>query len=663
MKPSRDDMLRNCARVQQAVGHEAPFSELSANREAADNAAAGKVGFRHLGVEWTEVGRNHIDWSAPQHRHQEWPAQLNRFFHLGPLAAAWRETRQPQFAEAARDYIADWIRAHPSRDGWTIARYDNTLNLCIRIIAWFTAVPALLDSPAFDDQTRGSILESARVQLDYLCEHLSSRMNWRIAQADSLLTNGLRLEGLQGADRWRRLGVHVLNDAFYRQVLPDGAHEERNPSYHEWMTRVFEKYWRMRRAMPELGLVMATGPIARMHDYALGATRPNGAFNAMHDCSGRRTGTEPNSAMEARAAFRREAGLPEMLPPTSQFFPLAGQAFLRDGWGPDATYLTFDATTWGGAHCHLSRNTVQVHAGGRSLVVDPGTLTYEASDPMGPYSKSTRAHSTINLNGWSQSEADPATRFESVPGYDLVASRYEGGYWPADYTWQFKPDHGRGLFARHHRTLLWIRGRCIAVLDQVWHDYAAEAPFLESNWQLSEGKVEVEAEAGRARTCYGDSNVLMLFPLRPAGSTLEVHEGEEKPVRAWLPGEGRYVAAPQICVLVKPAPAGWTDLATILIPFAGERAPEVAAGADSRKGVNRILLRWGDGSSDELLWTGFLARAVDSASGIETDASLVHLTKDGGGRLLQGLVVDGTFIRPFAPHVLPAPETFILPPQ
>ena len=142
-----------------------------------------------------------------------------------------------------------------------------------------------------------------------------------------------------------------------------------------------------------------------------------------------------------------------------------------------------------------------------------------------------------------------------------------------------------------------------------------------------------------------------------------MHEGEEKPVRAWLPGEGRYVAAPQICVLVKPAPAGWTDLATILIPFAGERAPEVAAGADSRKGVNRILLRWGDGSSDELLWTGFLARAVDSASGIETDASLVHLTKDGGGRLLQGLVVDGTFIRPFAPHVLPAPETFILPPQ
>ena len=663
MRPSRDETRHNCALVQRAIGESAPFCELTTDYVTADHAVAGDVAFVHLGVEWTKVGRDRIDWSGPQHRHQEWPAQMNRFYHLGSLASAWRQRRERVYAEAARDYVMDWIRAHPSREGWAPAPYDSTLNLCIRILEWFTALPVMLDSAAFDDAMVEAVLESARVQLNYLCEHLSSRMNWRIAQADSLLTSGLRLSGLQGADRWRRLGVHVLNDAFHRQVLPDGAHEERNPSYHEWMTSVFEKCWRLQGAMPALGLVIETGRIALMLDYSLGATRPNGALNAMHDCTGRRSGVEPNRALEARTAFRREAGLPDELPPTSQFFPCAGQAFLRDGWGPEATYVTFDATTWGGAHCHLSHNAIQLHAGGRSLIVDPGTLTYEASDSMGPYGKSTRAHSTLNLNGWNQSEADPVTRFESVRGYDLVGSRYEGGYWPGDYVWQFAPDHGRGLFASHHRTLLWVRGRFIAVLDQLRHDYADNAPFLESNWQFCEGGVEVDAEAGRVRTCNEDSNVLLLFPLRPAGSILQVHEGEEDPVRGWLPGEGCYVPAPQVSLLVAPVPAWWTELAAVLVPFRGAEPPKVAAAADSRKGVNRLLLRWGDGSSDELLWTGSLARAIDSADGLETDGGLVHLAKAEGERLLQGLVVDGTFLRPLAPDVRPAPCTFTLGPR
>ena len=660
MRLPREVILRNCARLPESVTKDAKFCSLQPDREAADKAVEGVVRFRHLGTTWTEVGRERIDWSGPQHAHQEWRAQLNRFFQLPPLAAAWGETGDERYPEAARDYIVDWIRAHPARADWALAPYDNTLNLCIRMLQWFTVLPALLDSEAFDDETVDAMLGSAQAQLGYLCEHLSSRMNWRIAQADSLLTNALRLEGLEGAERWRTLGLHVLNDAYHRQILPDGAHMERNPSYHAWMTRVFEKYWRLGRAMPELGLVMQAEPIARMHDYALATTRPNGALNAMHDCRGRRTGTEPNLAREARARFRKDAALPDELPPTSQVFPDAGQALLRDGWGEEATYVTFDATTWGLAHCHLSRGAVQLHAGGRSLVVDPGYLTYEASDPFGPYGKATRTHNTLNLNGWNQSEADPASRFECLPGYDLAACRYEGGYWPGQHTWGFRPDHGEGRYARHHRALLWVRGRCIFVLDQLEHDYREHPPFLESNWQLSEGPVEADPDGAWARTCHDDSNVLLLFPLKPGGAVLSVHEGEEDPLRGWLPGEGEYVPAPQLCQLLDPMPAGRAALATVLVPFTGPQAPEVTAEGGFRRGAAYLALRWGDGTSDELYWTDGLSRALDAQDGFETDGALVHLAKDAGGRLTQGLVLDGTFIRPFAPEVRPAPETFAL---
>jgi hypothetical protein len=51
---------------------------------------------------------------------------------------------------------------------------------------------------------------------------------------------------------------------------------------------------------------------------------------------------------------------------------------------------------------------------------------------------------------------------------------------------------------------------------------------------------------------------------------------------------------------------------------------------------------------------------VGTQEGFDTDASLVHLTRGADGRLLQGLAVDGTYIRPFTPQARPAPDTFVL---
>jgi hypothetical protein len=115
-----------------------------------------------------------------------------------------------------------------------------------------------------------------------------------------------------------------------------------------------------------------------------------------------------------------------------------------------------------------------------------------------------------------------------------------------------------------------------------------------------------------------------------------------------------------VSLLLDPIPAGWTDLAAVLIPFSGEGAPEVAAEARASGGASRLTLSWSDGTVDDLFWTGCLARAVGAQEGFESDASLVHLTKQRDGRISQGLVVDATFIRPFAPRVRPAPETFTL---
>ncbi|MCX5658201.1 MAG: heparinase II/III family protein [Planctomycetota bacterium] len=640
-------------------------------RVAADLMVDGVLRFHHLGLKPIKIGRRNVDWSGKHHNHQEWRCQINRFFILPSLVTAYRETRDEKYAETARDLLQDWIAAHPIPPGpasalqWRCQPYDNTLNLAIRLGMWFSTLPALLASPAFEDALAQAAVDSAAAQIEYLVPRIATHMNWRIAQADALLATGIRLDFHPAAEGWRGRGVRILNEAFQRQVLDDGAHAERNPGYHSWMTTVYERYWRLSRQLPELGLRIETAKLARMFDYVVGVTRPNGSFNAMHDCTGRMTGPASDTWLVARARFRAEAGLEAVAAPLSQWFPLAGQAFLRDAWSPDATCVTFDATTWGGSHCHLSRNAVQVHAFGRSLLIDPGTLTYEASDPKASYGRSTRAHATCNFNGFNQSTADPVSRFDTAPGYDVVRSWYKGGYWPNEMNWIFLNGHGDGLYGEHHRTLIWVRGRFILVIDHLFHDRQADSkPDIQCNWPLSPGPVSLDAASGSAVTGHDDANLLMLFALRPAGTTLRVHEGETNPECGWVPGDNAYAAAPLIRMTTPKRDPYDTHLATLLVPFKGKQPPRVEVVGDAVApevdGCGRMVFRWENGDTDEFWFTGRQEVALDQRPGFETDAGLVHLHKDASGKLRRALVVDGTYLLPYTRESRARASTFVV---
>ncbi|MFB3890729.1 MAG: heparinase II/III family protein [Phycisphaerae bacterium] len=663
MQPTREQFLASSARWRQAVDGITDRFAGTVAEEVARRAVAGEVPFRHIGIKFARVGRKDIDWSGPQYRHQEWPAQLNRFFQLRPLAWAYQQTREGQYADAAADYIRDWMRAHPAVADWRIAPYDNTLNLSIRVQSWLHNLPELLGSPRFDDTMLTAVFESVAAQLNYLSKNLRVFGNWRIAQADALLLAGVVLDGAPYAAAWRELAVAVLNDALNRQVLADGAHIERTPGYHEWMCRVFERYWRLGKAMPELGLAIPAEAVARMYDYSLGAQRPSGQCNAMHDSAGDLTGQRPPQWGQDRRRFLRDAGLSDGLPPTSQVFPDAGQALLRDSWDENATYVTFDATRWGGGHCHLSRNAIQIHAFGRTLLADVGTLTYEVSDPMMAHCKSTRAHNTVNLNGWNQSTSDPTTRFETADGYDMVASLYDGGYWPGRYEWRWPQGYGRGIWAQHYRLMLWVHGRFIVVLDDVRHvQQAGEEPTLQMNWQFGPGRLEVDSARRRATTTFGDANLLLMTLLAPAGMEMAVLEGQDHPPAGWMRGADGYVPAPQLRLSAARHAAPQADLVTVLVPFAGRAVPQVAAEAqatgDGRPG--RLVLRWADGQTDTVVWTRRLESAIDQYEGIATDASLLHLARCGDGKLIRGIAIDATRLVPLRSERSPRPGTIVI---
>ena len=294
--------------------------------------------------------------------------------------------------------------------------------------------------------------------------------------------------------------------------------------------------------------------------------------------------------------------------------------------------------------------------------MDPGTLTYETSDPMMAHCKSTRAHNTLNLNGWNQSEANPVSRFAALAGCDFAEAVYSGGYWPGSYQWGWKDGHGAGVWGQHRRSALWIHGRCLIVIDALRADSSSpaeaaelrragaagpERPFAESNWQFSEGGVLADETLRRAQTTHEDSNVLALFPLAPDGARMSLHQGEMDPPRGWLRNENGYRAAPQLCLRAAPAPAQ-SHWVTVLTPFRGRRAPEVEADARmDDAGSGRLVLRWAGGETDTVLWRSLSSgsdAAIGNADGFETDASLVHLRQDADRNLISGVAVDGSYV-------------------
>jgi hypothetical protein len=568
----------------------------------ADDAVRGRVWFRFDGEHVIEVGRRDIDWSGAHRKHHEWPAQLNRFYTLRALAAAWHHGRDEQYAQAARDYLEDWMKARPTRTGWAMGSGDNTLSLAIRIgnsrfPGWSGAIAAFSGSESFDQSLVTRLLDSIAAQLDFLMGNLTTANNWRIAQADTLVATAVRFPELPNASNWRKRGIEIINEAAREQFLPDGAHIERTPGYHWWMAAVLHHYWTLGRALPELGLDIETARVERAYTYSLASLRPHGQSNRLHDSPADHRAAP---IIQDYQAFLREAGREAPREP-ARYFPWAGQALLRDGSGSDAGYVTFDATPFSGLHWHPGINSVQVDVKGRPLLVDPGILDYERSNPLMAYGKSTRAHNTVNFNGWNQAPVEQVqTKYFHAPGLDFVSSRYEGGYWPVECEWGYRGAVRNGIWARHHRRMLWLHGDFMLVVDDVaqWPGDENEVPSVECNWQFERGPVEVDFERDEAVTGNADANLLLRVLVKPENTRLHRYEGETEPPRGWTAGEDRVGPAPQVSVCCDKLAWHGARFVTLIVPFEGP-TPPVIQSEIIELGRSRVLKLALD---DETVW-------------------------------------------------------------
>ncbi len=368
----------------------APLPLFAARAGTARRTGAG-WSFRFLGRDVAMAAA--LDWSAPDRSaaSQLWRMNLHYMEYLEALDD-----------EAFRDLVAQWIAANPAYapgstgDGW------NAYALSLRVVVWMQQLAARLErlEPAFVALAERSIA----AQLVYLERHLETDIggNHLIKNVKALIWAGAFFAGPR-AEAWRRRGAALLRRELALQILPDGIHYERSPSYH---AQVFADLAEIRHALgpdPLSGILDEVLP--RMAKPLADLAHPDG-LPALFNDAGLAMAYPPGRCLDA--AGGRVAAQPVFA------YHDAGYYGLRS----DHHYLVADMGPIGPAglpaHAHGDVGSFELSVGGHRLVVDQGVFEYVAGDRR-RRSRTAASHNVLHIEGGDQADFFGAFRCGRMP--------------------------------------------------------------------------------------------------------------------------------------------------------------------------------------------------------------------------------------------------------
>jgi len=366
--------------------------------------------------------------------------ELNRHQHLARLGKAYFLTGDERYASEAIAQIESWIAQNPEGMG---INWQSSLEIAIRVLSWLWTIFFLQSSPEFTPAFRRAVTESLVAQLRHVCSYLSlhsSPNTHLIGEATALLIGGLLLDHPQ-AHKWRDVGADLLAQTMQRQVLADGVHCELSTSYHCYAADFYlQALILARKNRFELAPGFAD-KIEQMLVFVMHVARPDGVIPQLGDDDGSRAlaldrkdyrcyldGLSTGAVLFGRSDFKWQsarfqeetlwllgseasgiyAALPSVRPKgNQQVFEAAGYAVLRTGWEAQDSHAIFDYGGLGaptGGHGHADALSLVLFSNGRELLADSGTFVYNGAPESRDYFRSTRAHNTVMVDGYDQSQ-------------------------------------------------------------------------------------------------------------------------------------------------------------------------------------------------------------------------------------------------------------------
>lgn len=280
-------------------------------------------------------------------------------------------------AGAGREAVAcmlDWIRRNPLGARGCFAGPWSPYTTSLRIRNWIIALCWLEHQQLIKPTEQSTILRSLREQVVYLSMHLEKEhgANHLIENLMALAMASAYFDGPDSSGLFGEAHA-LLAQELAKQILPDGCHFERSPSYH---AAIMDRLADLLVLSPPTATAQRkqlTDVLARMVGFLDHLMMPDGYYPLLGDSS---RGLHPSPlALRARVYTLIHRPMPD--PPDG--------LTVRDGHyvhrsSDSGDFLLFDAAPMGadssGAHMHADLLGFELAFGGRHVVADGGAGIY-----------------------------------------------------------------------------------------------------------------------------------------------------------------------------------------------------------------------------------------------------------------------------------------------
>ena len=427
--------------------------------------------------------------------------EISRLQHLTLLATAWFLTHDQKYANRVAEHLHCWWQENPFLSGihWT-----SGIELGIRLIslAWIRRL--LNDWPQVSDlfEQNGLALRQLRWHQQYLAafpSRGSSANNHVIAEAAGQLVASCAFPWFPESNRWRIKSTRLLERELILNTFPSGIGRELASDYQCFITELgfiaaaeaeasdhplSPVTWQRLCAMADSAAALVDeclrpprqGDSDEGRALLLDAPAANSwpSLLALAEALVGRLDWWPQTPADAASvlvgsltsAKSHIDGRPARRP---WRFADAGLTLLRTT-GEEEIWCRCDGGPHGylsiAAHAHADALSVEVRCAGVEIIADPGTYCYHGERAWRSYFRSTIAHSTLELDGRSQSsEGGPfmwvhharAQEVEVIDDGDIAT-------WTAEHDGYSVLDPP----ALHRRSVLLDRAsRSIDIVDQI----------------------------------------------------------------------------------------------------------------------------------------------------------------------------------------------------
>jgi uncharacterized heparinase superfamily protein len=477
-----------------------------------------------------------VGWNDPALK-QLWRYHLHYFGYVQDLLVAHAKDPSVQAYPTFRRLAEDWIVNNQRMigDGW------HPYTLSLRIVNWIQALRGFALELESDISFQKKLVASLYGQIQMLRSDLEHdvRGNHLFENIRALIFAGLSFEGKEPRE-WLKTGLALLQTELAEQVLSDGGHFERTPTYHFvvlrgcvelglWLRRNidldlprrFEWLEMAIHRMTDYGekILPTNSRLPLLKDTALDATpEPIDVLTAAHTFLGNThsqslnrpgrltillfTHSELEQASKSYTALQKKTSGPIAyhLPDTGYFVlrnDEMGEHIIVDIGKVCPDYLP--------AHAHADALSYEYSINGAPVVVDSGVYEYEVGRWRN-YFRSTRAHNTVEVGSLDQSEVWGSFRVARRAKVRLLQSEVNASFGLI----QAEHDGYARLSpcVQHRRTWLWHSGSFLLIVDQLFGKGKTRA----DNWLHLHPRINV---------CQNSEPKSHLFNLSSAGICIQ----------------------------------------------------------------------------------------------------------------------------------------------